>query len=136
MIRLLTAGLLAAFAIAPVGASAAACSGANPAITNVVVKNVTSNGSTNQYHLQGTVTNLGSEAQPSNTLQFVDIFVDRMKRDDRSIPPLTPGQSYTFGYTWTRAADAGNNTTTAHFGIRMVQGTDCNPSNGTFSVTF
>lgn len=135
MIRLSSATLLA-IALIPVGAPAATCSGANPAITNVVVKNVTSNGLTNQYHLQGTVTNLGSQGQPSNTRQFVDIYVDRMKRDDRGIPPLAPGQSYTFGYTWVRNVNAGTGTTTAHFRIRMVQGTDCNSGNGTFSVTF
>jgi hypothetical protein len=100
------------------------------------VQNVTSNGLTNQYHVVGTVTNLGSAAQASNTLQFVDIYVDRMKRDDRGIPPLAPGQSYTFGYTWVRAVNAGTGTTTTHFRMRIVQGQDCNPANGVNSVTF
>lgn len=135
MIRVLTA-IVFALALAPAAAPAATCAGANPAITSVVVKNVTSNGRVNTYHIVGTVTNLGSVGQPSNTLQFVDIYVDRMKRDDRGIPPLAPGQSYTFGYDWTRATDAGPGTTTAHFRIRMVQGGDCNPANGANFVTF
>ncbi len=90
-------------ALTPLEAPAATCAGPNPAITSVAVKNVTSNASTNEYHIVGTVTNLGSQAEPSNTLQFVDVYVDRMKRTDRGIPPLRPGQSYQFGYTWTRS---------------------------------
>ena len=128
--------ILFILALTPLEAPAATCSGPNPAITSVAVKNVTSNASTNEYHIVGTVTNLGSQAEPSNTLQFVDVYVDRMKRTDRGIPPLRPGQSYQFGYTWTRSVDAGTGTTTAHFRIRMVQGSDCNPTNGTNSVTF
>lgn len=128
--------ILFSLALTPLGAYAATCAGPNPAITSVVVKNVTNDGLTSQYHISGTVKNLGSEAQPSNTLQFVDIYVDRMKRNDRGIPPLRPGESYQFGYTWTRSVNAGSGSTTAHFRIRMVQGSDCNPANGTNSVTF
>jgi hypothetical protein len=135
MIRLLSAALFAAL-LAPVGSPAATCAGANPAITSVVVKNVTTAGQLNTYHIVGTVTNLGSAAQPSNTLQFIDIYVDRQKRNDRGIPPLAPGQSYTFGFDWSRSSDAGPGTTTAHFRLRMVQGSDCNPANGSNSVTF
>ncbi len=117
--------ILFSLALTPLGAYAATCAGPNPAITSVTVKSVSNNGSTSQYHIVGTVKNLGSQAQPSNTLQFVDVYVDRMKRTDRGIPPLGPGASYQFGYTWTRSADAGNGTTTAHFqnshgsGIRL-----------------
>lgn len=128
--------ILFALVLVPLGTAAATCAGPNPAITSVAVKNVTSNGTTNEYHIVGTVTNLGSQAQPSNTLQFVDVYVDRMKRTDRGIPPLRPGQSYQFGYTWTRSSDAGTGTTTAHFRIRMASGSDCNPANGVNSVTF
>jgi subtilase family serine protease len=135
MIRALTA-LFFIFALAPLGAPAATCAGANPAITSAVVKNVTSSGGLNAYHLVGIVTNLGSQGQASNTLQFVDIYVDRQKLDDRGIPPLAPGQSYTFGYVWQRSADAGNGTTTVYFRMDMRQGQDCNPANGTYSVTF
>jgi subtilase family serine protease len=128
--------MLFTIAFAPLGASAATCSGADPAITSAVVKTVTTSGSLNTYHLAGTVINLGSQAQPSNTLQFVDIYIDRQKRDSRGIPPLRPGQSYTFGFDWARATDAGNGTTTVHFVIDMRQGSDCDPGNGKYSVTF
>jgi CARDB protein len=135
MLRVLTAVPLL-LALAPAAAPAANCAGADPAITSVIVKNVTTSGQVNTYHMIGTVTNLGSQGQPSNTLQFVDVYVNQVKRDDRGIPPLAPGQSYTFGYDWQRSTDAGAGTTTAHFVIRMVRGSDCNPSNGTNSVTF
>lgn len=135
MFRVLTA-LLVLLALTPGTAPAATCAGANPAITGVTVKNVTSSGQLNTYHVVGTVTNLGSQRQPSNTLQFVDIYVDQMKKNERGIPPLAPGQSYTFGFDWPRSSDAGSGTTTVHFRVRMVQGSDCNPANGTNSVTF
>jgi hypothetical protein len=135
MIRVPSA-LLVVLALAPEAAPAASCAGANPALTSVTVKNVTTSGQLNTYHMVGTVTNLGSQGQPSNTLQFVDIYVDQIKKNDRGIPPLAPGQSYTFGFDWPRSADAGSGTTTVHFRIRMVQGSDCNPANGTNSVTF
>src|SRR5579883_3095004 len=126
MIRVMTATLFAV-ALTSSGASAAGCNGPNPAITSVVVKNVTTSGQLNTYHIVGTVTNLGNQAQSSSTLQFVDIYVDGMKRNDRGIPPLAPGRSYTFGFDWPRATDAGSGTTTVRFRIRMVQGSDCNP---------
>jgi len=128
--------LLFALALTPAAAPAATCAGANPAITSVVVKNVTTSGQLNTYHIVGTVTNLGSQAQPSNTLQFVDIYAETDRHDDRGIPPLAPGQSYTFRYDWQRSSDAGPGSTTVHFRIRMVQGQNCSPANGTNSVTF
>jgi hypothetical protein len=135
MIRVQTL-LFALAALAPSAAPAAGCAGANPAITSVTVKNVTSSGQLSTYHIVGTVTNLGSQRQSSNTLQFVDIYVDQMKRNDRGVPPLAPGQSYTFGFDWSRSTDAGAGTTTVQFRVRMVQGANCNSSNATNSVTF
>jgi hypothetical protein len=135
MSRILSVTLFA-LALAPHVTFAATCAGPNPAITSVVVKGVTTNNQLNTYHIAGTVTNLGSTGEPKNTLQFVDIYVDRQKRDSRGIPPLGPGRSYTFGYDWQRSTDAGNGTTTARFQIDMRQGADCNPANGTNSVTF
>jgi|HubBroStandDraft_4_1064222.scaffolds.fasta_scaffold00004_91 hypothetical protein len=134
-IRVLTAGLFA-LALVSTAAPAATCAGPNPAITSVVVKSVTSTGTVDVYHLVGTVTNLGSQGQPSNTLQFVDIYTDTVKHDDRGIPPLGAGKSYTFGYDWTRSADAGKGTTTMQFRIDTRQGSNCNPANGSSSITF
>jgi hypothetical protein len=127
---------LAILALAPAAASAATCGGPNPAITSAVVKSVTNSGGINTYHIAGRVTNLGGQAQASNTLQFVDIYIDRQKRNDRGIPPLAPGQGYTFGFDWSRSSDAGPGTTTVRFQMRTVQGSNCNPANGSNSVTF
>lgn len=115
-------------------AVAATCAGANPAIGSVAVKSVSSDGKLNTYHIVGTVTNMGSAGQPSNTLQFVDIWQYQVKLDDKSIPPLAPGQSASFSYNWQRSTDAASGTTTLNFRIRMEQGSDCNPGNGTYSL--
>ena len=134
MIRASVATL--ALALVPVASPAATCGGANPAITSVAVQNVTTNGGLNVYHLSGTVTNLGSMGQPSNTLQFVDIWQYGQKLDDRGIPPLAPGRSYTFGYDWQRSSEAANGTTTLSFRMRMRQGEDCKPANGVYRIRF
>lgn len=137
IIRIVSVALLV-LAQLPAPSIAATCAGANPAVTSVVVKNVTRNGNVNQYHLEGTVRNLGSQGQPSNTLQFVDIYegASRERLNDRGIPPLQAGQTYTFGYVWNRALDAGQNSTTLEFRVRMVQGSNCNSGNGTYRLTF
>jgi hypothetical protein len=135
MIRVFIA-ILISLALAPLGVAAATCAGPNPAITSASVKGVTNAGTANIYHLTGTVTNLGASGQPSNALQHVDIYYAGNRLDSRSIPPLAVGQSFTFGYDWRRALDAGPGTTTIAFRIDMRQGEDCNPANGTKSVTF
>lgn len=137
IIRIVSAGLLL-LAQLPLAAQASTCAGANPAVTSVVVKNVVPSGNVNQYHIQGTVTNLGSQGQANNTLQFVDIYegASQERLNDRGIPPLKPGQTYQFGYVWNRALDAGQNSTTLEFRIRMVQGTNCNTGNAIYKLTF
>jgi hypothetical protein len=128
--RTLTLAVLAfaqAFAGSP--AAASACSGADPAITSVVVKSVTNDGGINRYHLSGIVVNAGRQKQASNVLQFVDIFSGGDRLDAIGIPPLKPGQSYTFGWTFQRSQDAGDDTTMLRFQIRMRQPTTFGPQN-------
>lgn len=125
----------------PANAAAAGCAGADPAVTSVRVQNVTANGSANRYTLVGTVTNLGNQKQASNVLQFVDIYQEGTRLEDRGVPPLAPGQSYTFSYVWMRALDAGTNTTTFDFRIRMTSPSpagnhDCNAGNDTYRLRF
>jgi hypothetical protein len=127
--------LFLVLALQPAGAAAAACAGANPAITAVAVHDVAP-GPSNQYHIVGTVTNLGTSGQAKNTLQFVDIYQYGVHMDDRGIPPLAAGQSYTFNYTWLRNPEAARGSTMLDFRIRMVQGSDCNPGNGNYRITF
>jgi len=123
----------------PTIVSAAGCRGADPAIIAVSVKNVSQDGGSNVYHLAGTVTNVGTARQPSNTLQFVDIYINGQKSDARGVPPLRPGQSYAFGYDFRRSSDAGDGTSRLRFQIDMRQpaGTaqDCNPNNDTFRLS-
>ncbi len=116
-------------------AVAATCAGANPAITKVAVQSVTSNGKLNYYHIVGTVANFGSQSQPSNTLQFVDIWQYGVRLDAKGIRPLAPLQSTTFSYVWQRSTEAARGTSTLNFRIRMEQGSDCNPANGTYNLT-
>lgn len=117
------------------GSAWAVCTGANPAVTAATVNNVSTVGQENQYHLTATVTNIGSAAQAKNTLQFVDIFQYGQKLDAKGIPPLNPGQSYTFSYMWPRASDAGTGTTTLTFRLDERQPSSCTNSSPK-SITF
>jgi subtilase family serine protease len=120
--------------------ASAGCHGFDLGISSVKVANVTSNGSLNHYTLVGTVTNTGDTKEPSNARQFVDIFTNGQRVNDRGIPPLSPGQSYTFSYVWQRSTDAGNATTLMRFSLRFEppsQGNaDCNPTNDTTTIRF
>ena len=91
--------------------------GADPAIVSVAVKGMQSSGGLNHYTLSGKVVNLGSTAQASNTLQFVDIYKGSTKLDSRGVPPLRAGESYAFEYVAERSAQAGAQTTA--LGFRM-----------------
>jgi hypothetical protein len=124
-------------ALVPVGAFAQRCLGGNPAITHVAVQSTHTMGKMNQYVIVGTVVNHGTANQPSNTLQFVDIYDGAQKVDSKSIPPLTTSGTFHFTYNWSRASDAGAGSTTFTFKVRMVHGTNCEPTNGgTYHLTF
>jgi hypothetical protein len=115
--------------------------GADPAIVSVAVKGMQSSGGLNHYTLSGKVANMGSTAQASNTLQFVDIYKGSTKLDSRGIPPLRAGQSYTFDYVTDRSAQAGSQTTTLGFRMDVRQpanagSPECTASNGTTMVRF
>ncbi len=113
------------------------CAGADPAIASVVVKGAHSGGGLNRYQLSGTIVNVGRAAQPSNTLQFVDIYKGSEKLDSKGIPPLNSGQSYTFSYVSVRSSDAGKGTTSLTFRLDVRQASqDCSTSNDRYTVTF
>ncbi|HEV2262521.1 MAG TPA: hypothetical protein VGR69_09575 [Candidatus Rubrimentiphilum sp.] len=125
----------------PVAATASTCSGADPAITSVSVKDQTSNGSITDYTISGTVVNLGRKGQASNVLQFVDIFEHGIRRDSKSILPLRAGQSAYFTYVYSRSSDAGAGTAHLRFTMRFRNpsppgSADCNSSNDTARLTF
>lgn len=142
-LRLGTAIAAAAFLLLlqPAPSFAASCMGADPAIVSVAVKGMQSSGGLNHYTLSGKVANMGSTAQASNTLQFVDIYKGSTKLDSRGIPPLRAGQSYTFDYVTDRSAQAGSQTTTLGFRMDVRQpanagSPECTASNGTTMVRF
>jgi type IV secretory pathway VirB2 component (pilin) len=123
----------------PAPASSVTCSGPDPAVVSVVVAGMQSSGGLNSYTLKATVVNLGSAAQPADTLQFVDIYKGNTRKDSRAIPPLAPGHSFTFDYVTTRSTDAGSQTTALGFrmNVRSPRALrDCSPGNGTTMVRF
>ena len=126
---------------APVAAAASTCGGPDLAMTSVSVQSVTKTRFLNKYRVVGTVTNVGSAGQASNVLQFVDFNQYGIRLDDRGVPPLAPGQSYTVAYVWNRSVDAGNWTTPLTFSLRGVSPVpvtlnDCNPANDSFNIRF
>jgi subtilase family serine protease len=140
MFRALSIGFLI-LTQAPVLAAASTCAGPDLAVTSVSVQSVTKTRYLNKYRVVGTVTNVGSDVQSSNVLQFVDInqYGDRL--DDRGVPPLAPGQSYTIAYVWKRSVDAGNRTTPLSFHLRGVAPqpvslNDCSPANDRYDIHF
>jgi hypothetical protein len=139
MVRALTVVFLIV-SQAPIVVAASGCSGADLAMTSVTVQNVTKTQYLNNYRLVGTVTNIGGATQPSNVLQFVDISQYGDRLDDRGVPPLAPGQSYTVAYVWKRSVDAGNLTTPLSFHLRGVpvspSADDCNPANDSHAIQF
>lgn len=141
MLRTMTLALLAFALTGQAALAATACAGADPSITSVVVKSVSSTGGTSSYQLSGTVVNNGSQGQASNVLQFVDISQTGARLDAKTIPPLKAGESYTFSYVAQRSADAGKGTTKLDFQLDMHQpaspgAENCSASDDAFTLTF
>ena len=113
--------LVLALAAAPATAFAqGTCDGANPTVTSVSLRNVSHTQYLNLYHVTATVTNTGSVPQSGDVLQFVDVMQYGGRLDDRGIPPLAPGESYTVSYVWPRSAQAGKWTSPLRFRMRPV----------------
>jgi hypothetical protein len=101
----------------------AGCAGPGPAIASVKVANTTQDGALNDYQLRVSVINRGNTSQAGNVLQSVDIFRNGTKVDQKGVPPLKAGGAYSFVYSFSRNADAGDGTTT--FTFRMDPGQSC-----------
>jgi hypothetical protein len=114
---------LAIFAVAqiPIGVSAANCLAGSPEVATVAIQRVDRLPNLNLYHVRVTVTNRGNETQAGNTLQFVDVTQYGDRLDDKGVPPLGPGESYSWTYVWKRSADAGKGTTPLNFRYRLYQ---------------
>ncbi len=107
------------FAVAqlPIGAFAA-CTTSGAKVAAVAVQTVSHTPYLNLYHVRVTVTNRGSHSQSGNVLQFVDVTQYGDRLDDKGIPPLAPGESYSWTYVWKRSAEAGSGTTPLNFRYR------------------
>jgi len=115
--------LVLTIAATPVAAFAAGtCDGANPTVTAVSLRTVSRTSYLNLYHVTATVTNLGSQPQAGDVLQFVDVVQYGGRLDDRGVPPLAPGESYRVSYIWPRSSDAGKWTSPLDFQLRPVAG--------------
>jgi hypothetical protein len=117
-------------------AAAATCSGVALSLTNTGVKSVSTQGNLNTFTLTGTVMNMGSQGQPSNTLQFVNVYQTDVKLNDRGIPPLAPGQSYTFTYDSQRSVQAGKGTSTIIFRLTSPPPASCPAAQQSASINF
>jgi hypothetical protein len=114
-------GLAQSFIVMP-QAGAAQNSG-DPTIASVTVKSVAPQGALNRYTISATVVNNGGMPQPKDTLQFVNIYQEAgEKLDAKGIPPLNPGESYTFTWSYVRSRDAGNGTTKLSFELAPALG--------------
>jgi hypothetical protein len=122
------------FSFSAAAASAATCAASDPQIVSVAVKSVETVGSVDRYHLSGTVTNKGATTQASNLLQSVDIFDAEDKMDTKSIPPLKPGESFTFTYVSTRSSQAGKDTTVLGFQLDPIS--PCSVGTDRYTLTF
>lgn len=133
MIRTIAA-VLFGLALAPAGVRAA-CDGAGPTVTSVTLHNMTHTRYLDLYHVTATVTNVGGSAQTADVLQFVDVAQYGSRLDDRGVPPLAPGQSYTVSYVWPRSADAGTGTSPLDFHVRRITGENAVCSTRVGSIT-
>ena len=94
-----------AFSAATSPALPATCP-ADVAIDSASLKSVVPNGAIDTVNVSVTVRNRGSAKQPGNTLQSVVIYQSQTKTGTKGIPPLAPGQKYTFVYSFQRSAEA------------------------------
>ena len=125
MVRLITIlaliGLAQSFIAMP--QAMAAQNGGDLTIASVTVKSVAPQGALNHYTISTTVVNSGGMPQPNGTLQFVNIYQEvGEKLDARGIPPLRPGESYTFAWSYVRSRDAGDGTTKLSFQLAPALG--------------
>ena len=140
MFRTVTAFALLVLAQPVAAYAATGCSGADPTIEDLAIKNVTTQAGLATYEVSGKVVNAGSASQPSNVLQFVNIYLTGVKLDAKGVPPLKAGESYPFSYVYQRSVQAGTGSTKLDFQLgvtRPAQAASQNCfANGGDSITF
>jgi len=120
--------LIAQGALTPASAK---CSGPDPAIVAASARPAQPSAGLRNIPVEITVKNVGSQGQPGSTLQSVEILQQGTKVGVKGIPPLGPGKSYAFVYTFQRSAEAAAGTTELHLRLVVTKpsGVDCDASN-------
>lgn len=117
-------------------AAMAKCVQPVPVVAAVRLQRVTHTSHLNLYHISATVANRGDQPQAGDVLQFIDVVQYGSRLDDRGVPPLKPGQSYTINYVWPRSSDAGRWTSPLDFRLRFATAAnDCNPRRSSAGIT-
>ena len=139
MFRNISLALVILIPAGTTAAAAASCDGVDLAITSVKVKSVAMGGTLNHYTIAATLVNLGTRGQLASILQSVSISQYGVQLDQHGVPPLAPGQSYTFNYVWPRSSDAGKGTSTLDFMLKIQDPPagqeECNTVNDHYSLT-
>lgn len=125
-----------AFSAATSPALPATCP-ADVAIDSASLKSVVPNGAIDTVNVSVTVRNRGSAKQPGNTLQSVVIYQSQTKTGTKGIPPLAPGQKYTFVYSFQRSAEAALGSTGLRFHLVVASpgGIECAGPDDTKSLS-
>jgi hypothetical protein len=133
MLRSMLASVLL---VAAAAAPAAARCPADVAIVGASLKSIDAAGPIGKVNVAITVRNVGTARQPGNTLQSVQIFQGETKTGTKGIPPLRPGESYTFIYSFPRSVEAARHST--QLALRLVvaspPGIECVSSNDFFKL--
>jgi hypothetical protein len=118
----------------PSGQAASACHGPIASIANVTTSQSTNADGLDRYTLTVAVKNVGSQGQKSNTLQSVDIFLDRAKNGEKGVPPLRAGQTYSFTYDVQRAEGARRGSTAVDLRLTPSTARNCSVAIETYHV--
>ncbi len=129
--------LLTALALPLLAMTPGACT--NPAIVSAGATTAGNNGNLTTYNIAIRVKNTGTVGEPSSLLQSVEVFQDATKVDQKSAPPLAPGQAATVHYQFSRSSEARAGST--HLRFRLVTTdphgttiTNCSVANSTFRL--
>jgi hypothetical protein len=132
---MLRTAVICALVVAAAAPAGAACP-ADVAIVSASVKSIVPQGAINMINVAITVENVGTAKQPGNTLQSVVIYQSETKTGTKGIPPLRPGQSYTFVYSFARSSEAAPRSTALRLRLVVASppGIECFSANDKFHL--
>ncbi len=139
MLRTAVTSALFASALVFAGSAGPAAAGcpSDVAITSAKLKSIVPNGPVSLVNVAITVKNVGRLRQPGNTLQSVFIYQSEIKTSSKGIPPLAPGQTYSFIYSFQRSSEAPPHTTPLQLKLVVASpaGIECVSPNDFFSLS-